>query len=188
MLNALLHPLLARVSQHDDPAAYKEIFLYYYKRLVHFSAAITRNHEFAEEVVNDVFLKLWMNRKSLSEIENFHLYIYVTTRNLSINRYIKEKKLQSIELDSHLDELEIEYHTPEDLMITSEMKERIDMAIRSLPTRCRIIFKLIKEDGFKYKEVAALLEISQKTVENQMAIALKKIAGALHVAITKSLN
>jgi RNA polymerase sigma-70 factor (family 1) len=185
---SLLTSLLQRIAQHDDPVAYKELFLLYHKRLVSFSRAITKTKESAEEVVSDVFLKIWTTRYTLIKIENFHLYIYVTTKNLSINRLLKEKRQQSFSLD----EIEINtkniYSDPEQLMITAEMYKRVRLAIESLPPKCQLIFKLVREDGLKYKEVAALLDLSLKTIENQMTIALKKISESIRFNLSRHLN
>jgi RNA polymerase sigma factor (sigma-70 family) len=75
------------------------------------------------------------------------------------------------------------YFDPEQLMITEEMVRQIKKAVNELPPRCRLIFKLIKEDGLKYREAAGLLNLSVKTVEAQMAIALRSIARCLHFDI-----
>jgi RNA polymerase sigma-70 factor (family 1) len=183
-----LNTLLNRISQFDDPIAYRELFLFYHKRLVSFSQTITKKKESAEEVVSDVFLKIWMNRRLFFQIENFHLYIYVTTKNFSINRFLKEKRQQSFSLD----EIEVNtknlYPDPEQLLITAEMFKRIRMAIESLPPKCQLIFKLIREDGLKYKEVAELLDLSVKTIENQMTIALKKISESIRFNLSRNLN
>jgi RNA polymerase sigma-70 factor (family 1) len=183
-LNSLLH----RIYRFGDTIAYKELFLLYHKRLVNFSLTITKTKESAEEVVSDVFLKIWLNRSQLSQIENFHLYIYIITKNLSINRFLKEKRQQSFSLD----EIEVNtkniYPDPEQLMITAEMYKRIRLAIESLPARCQLIFKLIREDGLKYKEVAELLNLSLKTIENQMTIALKKISESIRFDLSRNFN
>jgi RNA polymerase sigma-70 factor (ECF subfamily) len=68
------------------------------------------------------------------------------------------------------------------------MTNRVQKAINDLPPRCQLIFKLIKEDGLKYREVAELLQVSIKTVENQMAIALRKIGQAIHFDIRTTLS
>ena len=81
------------------------------------------------------------------------------------------------------------YSDPEMMMITAEMGQRIRLAINTLPARCRLIFKLIKEDGLSYRETADLLELSLKTVENQMTIAFKKIGESIRLELPKhSLN
>lgn len=181
-------PLIHRIANCDDLVAYKQLFLLYHKRLVNFSQTIVRTKESAEEIVSDVFLKIWMNRHALGEVENFHLYIYIATKNLSINRLLKEKKEQSFSLDEVVVETKNLYSDPEQLMITAEMYKRVRLAIEALPPKCQLIFKLIREDGLKYKEVAQLLNLSTKTIENQMTIALKKISESIRFDLSGTLN
>lgn len=176
-VNPLL--LIKKIALYDDPQAYKELFLSYYHRLTEFARSITGTRESAEEVVSDVFLKVWINRKSLLKVANVHLYLYISTRNASINCLKKENRRATFSLDEVVVELRSLYLDPEQLMITAEMFRRIQRAISLLPPRCQLIFKLVKEDGLKYREVAELLELSVKTVENQMSIALAKIAGSI---------
>jgi RNA polymerase sigma-70 factor (ECF subfamily) len=73
-------------------------------------------------------------------------------------------------------------------MLTAEMMNRVQKAISDLPPRCQLIFKLIKEDELKYREVAELLQVSIKTVENQMTIAIRKIGLAIHFDISTTLS
>ena len=75
------------------------------------------------------------------------------------------------------------YFDPEQLMMTEEMMRQIRQAVNNLPPRCRLIFKLVKEDGLKYKEVAELLQLSIRTIEARMAIALRRIG---NISIWKS--
>ena len=77
---------------------------------------------------------------------------------------------------------------PEQLMITAEMMLRIQKAINELPTKCKMVFKMVKEDGLKYKEVAEIMSISVKTVENQLAIALRKIGTAVDFDIRRNIS
>ena len=184
----LLRKLIERIAYDDDAAAYKELFLIYHKRLVGFSITITRSKESSEEVVSDVFCKLWINRSTLTTIENFHLYIYIVTKNLSINRALREKKDQSFSLDEAVIDAKTIHSDPEQLMITSEMHRKIREAIETLPPKCQLIFKLIREDGLKYKEVAELLSLSVKTIENQMTIALKKISESIRFDLSRTMN
>jgi RNA polymerase sigma-70 factor (family 1) len=181
-----LNKLIGRIALYDDAIAYRELFLLYHERLVNFSSSITRSRPSAEEVVSDVFLKLWTVRTNLTRVENFHLYVYVMTKNFSINRLLREKRTSSFSLDETVVELRSFQLDPEQLMITSEMQKRIQQAIMELPAKCQLIFKLIREDGLKYKEVAELLNLSLKTVENQITIALRKIAHAIRFDLTRS--
>jgi RNA polymerase sigma-70 factor (family 1) len=181
--------LISQIAQYDDALAYRELFIIYHRKLVSFSASITRCIESSEEIVSDVFMKIWLQRNTLTTIANFHLYIYIVTKNLSINRLLKDKKRRSFSLD----EMEVDITSlsldPEMMMITSEMNRRIQEAIQMLPPRCRLVFKLIKEDGLTYRETAELMELSLKTIENQMTIAFRKIGECIRLELPKpSLN
>jgi RNA polymerase sigma-70 factor (family 1) len=186
--NLQIDDLVSKFANDDDPHAYKELFESYYNRLFQFALSITHSRESAEEVVSDVFLKIWLKRKSLPEIENKHLYLYVAIKNQSINRLIKEKKNKVFSIDECVVEFQSIYFNPEQLMITAEMLKRIHHAINELPARCKLIFKLIKEDGLTYKDAAELLSVSPKTVENQMAIALKKIDHSIGFDLIRSVS
>jgi RNA polymerase sigma-70 factor (ECF subfamily) len=181
-----LAKLIHKIAIDDDSIAYKELFILYHQKLVTFSLSIIQSRELAEEVVSDVFLKIWLNRNTLSRIENFHLYIYVITKNTSLNYLLKYKREKNFSLDNVTVELKSIQWDPEQMLITAEMYRRILKAIHELPPKCRLIFKLVKEDGLKYKEVAELLSLSVKTVESQMAIALKKLAHSIRFHLIKS--
>lgn len=184
----LLNQLIFRVSVHNDSQAYKELFLLYYKRLLQFATSITHTKQSAEDVVSDVFLKIWTNREGLRSIENLHLYLYVSTKNHSINYLMREKKQASFSIDDSQVELKSIYFNPEQLMITAEMFKRIRNAVQLLPPKCQLIFKLVKEDGLKYKEVAELLHLSLKTIESQMTIALRRIGKSIQFNLESSLS
>ncbi len=183
----LLKDLVHKIANYDNVVAYKQLFLHYHKPLIHFSTTITRCRESSEEVVSDVFLKLWTGRKALPSVKNVHLYLYVSTKNSSINRLLKQKREQVFSLDEMAVELKSFYYDPEQLLISSEMMQQITTCITALPPKCQIIFKLIKQDGLKHKEVAELLNLSLKTVENQMTIALRKIGQSVQFNYTKSI-
>ncbi len=171
-----------------DQLALKAVFDRYSTKLFQLSFAIVRSKEMAEEVVEDVFIKVWKKRIQLSKVENFTFYLYVMTKNRSrdyLRKYGNKKNI-------NLDEVALPFYrvdtTPEDLMISEEVINQINRAINELPTKCRLIFKLVKEDGLKYREVAELLHLSLKTVENQVGIALKKIHGVVNICLPRSVR
>lgn len=168
---------------NDDALAFKELFLLYHPRLIQFSYSIIFSNFQAEEIVSDVFTKIWLKRKTLIKIKNLHLYLYVSTKNLSINYLIREKKEKTFSLDEVVVEFRNFSFDPEQVLLGAEMHRRIHFAILQLPPQCQLIFKLIKEDELKYREVAQLLNLSLKTVENQMTIALRKISASIQYKI-----
>lgn len=176
-----LKELQARIATNDE-TAFTQLYLHFGKRLIHFATSLLRSKETAEELTEDVFVKLWANRSHITEIENITVYLYVAVKNkalTSLSLRAKQLVLAPFDfLDTSIDEFAAD---PYDMMITSEMMDRMHRAVESLPPRCKMIFKLIREDGLKYKEVAEILNISVNTIDVQMAIAVKKICVALHI-------
>ena len=174
---------LQKKIANDDQTAFTQLYLHFGKKLIHFATSLVRSKEIAEELVEDVFVKLWANRRHITEIENITVYVYIATKNKSLNslsQKAKELILAPFDfLDSSLNDFASD---PYELMITSEMMDRMHQAVDALPPRCKMIFKLIREDGLKYKEVAEILNISVNTIDVQMAIAVKKICASLHIS------
>jgi RNA polymerase sigma-70 factor (family 1) len=178
---APLRELQIRIARGDE-TAFTQLYLHFGKKLILFGVSLVRSREIAEELVEDVFVKLWASRQNITAIENIRVYLYVAVKNKALNK-LSQKATELIAapfdyLDTTLDEFAA---SPYDLMITSEMMERMHQVIETLPPRCKMIFKLIREDGLKYKEVAEILNISINTIDAQMAIAVRKICQALHI-------
>ncbi|HWK06303.1 MAG TPA: RNA polymerase sigma-70 factor [Puia sp.] len=163
-----------------DEGAFRQVYLSYYKRLYQFALAIMKTREPAEEIVEDVFIRIWQQREELPTIRNLRVYLYTATKNTALN-YLSKKARESI--TEPFDHIQIELNgsavNPEQILITAEMYKKIQKAVEALPPRCKMIFKLVREDGLRYKEIAEILNISVNTIDVQMAIAVKRIASAL---------
>ncbi|MBL7744197.1 MAG: RNA polymerase sigma-70 factor [Chitinophagaceae bacterium] len=159
--------------------AYKELYHLLFDGLHRFSFSIVRSKEVAEEIVSDVFIKIWQIRDRLPEIDNLKVYLYTITKNFSLNYIHRNYKNSSLSIEDMDVEPVIEVGNPEDQFISAEIMNKIRTAIQQLPPQCRIVFQLVKEDGMKYKEVAEVMNISVFTVRNQLAIAVRKLAEAL---------
>ncbi len=167
--------------------AYEQLYKMLYGKLVHFSAAIAGSFQLGEETVSDVFIRLWQKRQQLSSVRNPAVYIYVSVRNASLNTLHQRKAQNNIPFENlDADALAI---TPdiEERLVSREVALIIEKTIRELPEKCQLIFRLIKIDGFTYKEAAELLDISPKTVDAQLAIAVKKITLAIRLHIPSHL-
>ncbi|MEO5946707.1 MAG: RNA polymerase sigma-70 factor [Chitinophagaceae bacterium] len=175
--------LLSAIAFQNDQAAYKELFILLHTRLKQFGYAILKSNEEAEELVSDIFIKVWEKREKLVTIESPLLYFYTTAKNLAFNRLQKQKRLQNLKPEEWLMQVNSIYLNPEELMMTAEMLNKIKRAVNELPPRCKLIFKLVKEDGLKYREVAELLQLSVKTIEAQMAIALRRLGKCMHIEL-----
>lgn len=160
----------------NDELAFEKVYRQYFIRLFRFCFSIVHQKEAAEEIVNDVFLYLWKRREQSGDIRNLEAYLYIATKNLSLNYLRDNHFLHVVDISEQIGQyIKLEV-TPGSMMESAETIRQLQTAIDELPPRCKLIFKLIKEDGLKYKDVATLLNISVKTVEAQLAIAMKKIA------------
>jgi RNA polymerase sigma-70 factor (ECF subfamily) len=175
--------LCLQIAEFDDEVAFGELFKLYFPRLLLFAEAILKSREQAEEAVEDVFLKLWENRKVLSAVNNINYYLLVAAKHRALD-YLEKIKKQAV---IGLDEVEVEFGdipvNPENTLISAESVRIIQTIINDLPPRCKLIFRLVKEDGLKYREAADLLNVSVKTIETQMSLALSKIGAALQTRL-----
>jgi RNA polymerase sigma-70 factor (family 1) len=189
MLSAVeLKNLQDRIAVHNDQHAFSQLYISGMPFLLQFANSIIKNKELAEEIVSDVFIKIWQKRGTLDKIDNFKLYLYISTKNTALNYLSRHFRKDTISLDEMSLNVTTSPYNPEQLLITSEAVKKIDAEIQKLPPRCKIIFKLVKEDGLRYNDIASLLNISVKTIDNQMAIALKKISSAIHFEFKKANN
>lgn len=176
---AEIQVLQKRIALYEDMKAYESLYQLMFDHLHQFSFSMVKSGEAAEEIVSDVFIKLWQMRDRLMEIENLKVYLFTIAKNFSINYIHRNYK----NIPCSIEEMDIEpavgLGNPEEIFISAEIVNKIRQAIHDLPPQCRLVFQLVKEDGLKYKEVADILGISVFTVRNQLAIAIRKIASGL---------
>ncbi len=171
--------LFERVTQQSDYKAFEVLFHKYYEYLCNYALKFVPSPQIAEEVVSDVFYKVWKNRERIEIKTSFESYVFKAVKNQSLD-FLKSKanaiayKTESMPViyDGVTD-------SPEDQMVIKELDSKIEAAIESLPPQCKMIFKSSRLQGLKYTEIAEKLNISVKTVETQMGRALKHLRQAL---------
>ena len=169
------------IATREDLFAHKELYNRFAPGVIAFAAQNVKDFQFAEEIVSDVFIRVWVRRPTLDQIGNLKVYIYVSVRNFS-NNYLKSKKTKLKVL--HLNSIEnsmvaSECFQPQHIVHAKMLRQRILMSITQLPPRCAEILRMAKEDGLKIHEIAEILKISPRIVENQLTISFKKMAEAL---------
>lgn len=155
--------------------AFEQIFHTYYSPLCNYATKILHNDEVAEEVVQDLFVQL-LEKGTLNTVEHIDRFLLRSTKFKCIDFLRKQQKLQLIPYEQ---QMESEPATENDLNSEEEMEALFHYFVAKLPEKTREIFLLIRKSGMSYKEVAEELEISVKTVENQMSRALRKMRGIL---------
>lgn len=187
----LNNDFLYAIAEKNNEPAFDELIKVYFSGLLSFAISIVKDRHIAEEVVEDVFVKLWENRKILPSIKNLSHYLYISTKNTCLNT-IKNKSYayykNKVNLEDIGDADAYYFSNEEDNLISKDALEKINEAISKLPPRCKLIFRLVKEDNLKYSEVSQLLNISMKTVENQMNIAIKKFAEIIKISLPEFAN
>lgn len=147
--------------------------------MTRFATGFVKSHESAEEIYCDVLMKLWDLGPALNTVENLKLYLYTSVKNASLNYLAKYHKVQFIDIDSVDIDFRVTVGASSDKILQSEFQRHASLAIKALPPQCRLVFQLIREDNFTYKEVANMLNISVKTVEGHMKTALFRLKTSL---------
>lgn len=165
---------LLQCIKKNDQGALERLFEKYYYRLCEFAFQYVRSVDLAEEVVSDVYLKVWKNRHKMEIKTNFKAYLYTATRNQALN-YLEKEKREFEPLDDILFGKPSDDYHPDEELIFQELENHIEELINKLPPRCKLIFKLSRIEGFTYREIADILSVSIHTVQNQMVKAVKKL-------------
>lgn len=156
-----------------DSNALKILFGEYYAAMCSYAFRFFNDVDQAEEVVQDIFVKLWENRRSINIGSSVKNYLFTWVRNQSLN-VLKHEKVKQEYAQTIRDSL-LEEEPAGNFYIDPWLSEKIEKAIESLPEKRREIFILSREKGLKYREIAEKLNISIKTVETQMGLALKDL-------------
>ncbi|AYL96476.1 RNA polymerase sigma-70 factor [Mucilaginibacter celer] len=178
MLDNEVRYLLNDIALNSSRVSFKRLYMFYYGKLFNLAKSLVKNDEQAEEITNDVFMNLWARRASLTEINNFTYYCYTSVKNKSLT-YLAKNQLKSVNIDEANIDIADQAATAEDKLACEDLSKIINITLSKLSEPCRLVFKLVKEDGLKYREVAELLDISVKTVEYHIGNALKALAVGL---------
>jgi RNA polymerase sigma-70 factor (family 1) len=172
-----LHDIQRSIFLDADENAFRQLYNHFYASLYLFARALTGSGLLAEEVTQDVFVKIWQHRHKLGDVKNLKTYLFVITRNVSMD-YKKDKRqyFRTEDVSDFLLRFSDRVKTPEQQLLSKDILLHINHAIDALPPRCKLIFRLIKENGLKYSEAGEILGLSVNTIENQMSTALKRLS------------
>jgi RNA polymerase sigma-70 factor (ECF subfamily) len=160
-----------------DAEAFEYVFRNYFKKLFNYADNLLRNNYQAEEVVTDVFTKLWTNRSQLTVKTSLHSYLFRAVYNNCLNqiRRVKvENKYKSYFLYCFKEMQTNAQDYPFARLVEKELEQKIDEIITSLPEQCRAMFLLSRDEGLTHEEIAVRFGVSVNTVHTQIARALKK--------------
>ncbi len=166
---------LKEIAETDCPDSFRLLYRHYYQKL--FRQALfylNNNPDYAQEVVADVFVALWQSRKILDTITNPDAYLFIALKHAAA-RYVEQNYRKKPELlIENLPDTDYSYGDITDFdILDKELQDKYKKALEKLPPRCREVFLLVREERKKYSDVAEILGVSSKTVDNQMNKAIK---------------
>ena len=176
---------LIKLIANSDELAFCKIFNHYRNKLYSYVLRITENEELAEEIVLDAFLKIWLNRTMLSDINRFDSYLYTVVRNQAFNSVKRIAHEASLIKELSLTATEYNYAT-EETVVHNDYQELLDKAVNQLPPQQKLIYTLSRDEGMKYDEIAFQLKLSKNTVKahlkksgKQLTYYFYKLPGAI---------
>ena len=157
---------------NGDQTAFELLFRFYYPGLVTFVSRIISDRDEAEEIVQDFFVNVWTARKNIHQATSLKSYLFVSVKNRAFN-YLKKEQIREKTINQLKEIVEKDILFQPDLFIESELQKQIALAMEKLPARTREVFMMSRFKGLSNDEIAALLELSKRTVETQISNALK---------------
>ena len=151
-----------------DPRSFERLFREYFTPLMNFAVKILGNEDDAREVVHQVFINLWERREEIDLKQPLKSYLFTSVHHRSLNAIRDRRKFSADPVPEESGEWDVSAQVE-----AMELEEKIVEALGQLPEKCRQVFEMNRFEGMKYSEIASKLEISIKTVENQMSKALK---------------
>jgi RNA polymerase sigma-70 factor (ECF subfamily) len=167
------HELLKSIAE-GDKNAFTQIYNNYRNKIYSIAFELTESTAVAEEIVQDVFLKIWVKRNTLLEVEHFRAYLFTITRNYVFTALKRIARKEFIEVNA-MEGAPLYYHDTEDRVLNNEYTRILQAAIDRLPEQQRQVYNLIKTEGLKREEAAAALQLSPETVKSHLAQAMRSV-------------
>ena len=162
-----------------NEAAFRLIYDLHSGRVYQLAFRFLKDASWSEEIVQDVFLKLWLNREGLDDQGNLWLYLYVITKRLCLNK-LREIRKSPVLFEQLMSGIEVAGRPPEEQLMAAELEQQALRLIATLPKQQQRIYKLSREEGLSHHEIAEKLGLSPNTVKNHMVQALKTLKNSLH--------
>lgn len=161
---------LLQQAARGSRRAFGRLFDVYFQKLGAYIFKVTKNRVFAEEIVQEVFIKLWEQRADLEKIQNFEAYLFRISKNRTLN-FLRDRSAERIRVEKLQQEHLQLVQLPE--VFTEHYYRIVDQAVSELPPRQQRIYHLVRNKNKKYDEVATEMNISKETVRKHMFLALR---------------
>lgn len=157
--------------------AFQVIFMRYYPKIRNFVYGLVKSQQDAEDITQEIFSKVWTNRNMFAEVRDFGSYLFILTRNTTFN-FLEAQQIR-IERLNEKPFVEEMNDSPHEDLIAKDLQLLIDMVVETMPPQRKLIYQLSREVGLSNPEIAEKLQLSKKTVENHLNLALKELRKVL---------
>jgi RNA polymerase sigma-70 factor, ECF subfamily len=171
--------IIGRIRQ-GDKSEFESLFRSSYASLVHYAKKILKDQDTAEEIVQDLFFRLWQNKNNLNIESSLNGYLFRAVHNKCLHHISHARIVERYAAES-VTSSENQAENPADIIQFGELQKKIATILERLPERCSLIFCMNRFEGLKYNEIAEKLSVSVKTVEANMGKALKEFRKELRV-------
>lgn len=168
----LLEQQVLDTLKEGSESAFEMVFRTYYRPLCQYAYSFLNDKDEAEEVVQAAFINIWDKREQVEIQTSLKAYLYRIVRNSCLN-VIKHEKVKQQHVAHQMVHAQSSHENTSQSVMHSELEEKIADAMKALPEQCRLVFQLSRFEELRYSEIADQLNISVKTVENQIGKALK---------------
>lgn len=165
--------LLQRVAG-GDKNAFKSLYDHYWNDLYTVGISFLKSPDWAQDIIQDTFFKLWIKRETLPSVEQFNSYLFIMARNEMLTALKNKERLTELHAQ-YRQRLPGDFLLPDNGLFVKELESRIGKAIAQLPPRQFMLYELTRQEGLSHDQIAQKLNISKKTVSNTLTKALNNI-------------
>lgn len=169
--------LLVNELSQGNPDAFRELFMHYYSKVRYFILGLLKSEE-AEDLAQEVFVKVWSHREHFSEVKTFGSYLFVLTKNTTFTYMASRQKDKQSNFENQ-NEIDESQATPYEELVAKDLQLLIDMIVDRMPPQRKMVYRLSRMAGLTNEEIAKKLHLSKKTIENHLNLALKELRNGL---------
>lgn len=172
---------LVEALSKGDHAAYRTLFMRYYPKVRYFILGFVKSEEEANDIAQEVFVKLWTHRAHFAQVKTFGSYLYAWAKNATFNA-IESRQIRREGIGVPPEEADTS-PTPYEELVARDIQLLTDMVVDRMPAQRKLIYRLSRHEGLSNEEIASQLHITKKTVENHLNLALKELRKILFIFI-----
>lgn len=165
--------LLAAIAAGDE-TAFGEVFHAWRDKLYYYLLRITQSAETAEDQVQDIFIKIWVHRHKLTDVDDFGAWLFTVARNHALSG-MRRMALETVMMGDLRREAIVAGRPVDEALLFKQIREKLKSIVDALPAQQKLVYQLGREQGLKHEEIARQLNISTSTVRNHMSLALQTI-------------